>query len=757
MNGKPLLDITPHPAILQVLGEIEFKPWQCIAEFIDNSIDGFLEGARTGRPIEEPTVNVHFGRDSVVVKDNGPGMALETLEMAVKAGWTSHDRFGSLGLYGVGFNIATARLGSLTTIWTTRPGDEAWHGVSIDLQGMARGGNYKLPVKTRTKSHARLSGTEVEVSRIKADWQGLITNGQWLRHNVKTQLSKVYGAMLRDTNPQPIGFRLRVNDGDVAAWEHCVWPADWDVYRRDEGRVRPIQEIDITIGTKYASRITGEFYERVEDLSEDEVVEVPERVYGWLGVQRYADKKEYGVDVLRNGRKIEVGCKDIFDWEDNTEYVIDDPSQRGRIVGEIHLDHGYVNYTKHRFEREHSSWKQLLKAARHNEPLTNRSRHGYSGVNSSPLGILFRAFRRNRPQSGGQGYRDILFVEDNEKAKAWAREYRKGNPEFRDNEKWLKELESSDNPLPEPEGQPGPTVEGDDASGQESGSEVGTGDETVLDLDDEAAEPPAAKREPIPELTFHMAGIGRSGNSYDVEVYAVEPTTEDSMSSPWRSRVTERGVFEVDVNLGHPAFNSTSFQVRDAVLADVAHYIASEESALAGPRDGVGYGDILVALRAQHATADSLDANQLREDIEEIRERLTERLSITLSEDDQQEFVRKLPPEEVRRVRLASAQMPTAPAITKFLETRHLAILLDSAPDLFFEAGCFRHPWTPKDLTEDPEMIAEYRERLLQDLRVPLAKLGEFVGSPGTSPHAISYLTLMRAYVNWLREGIAIS
>ena len=32
-------DITPSPRVLRMLGQIEFKPWQCLAELIDNSIE----------------------------------------------------------------------------------------------------------------------------------------------------------------------------------------------------------------------------------------------------------------------------------------------------------------------------------------------------------------------------------------------------------------------------------------------------------------------------------------------------------------------------------------------------------------------------------------------------------------------------------------------------------------------------------------------------------------------------------------------
>ena len=162
MTQQVKIDVTPHPRILQVLGEIEFKPWQCVAELVDNAVDGFIDAAKNGYPIDTATVQVAFGQDTVVIKDNGPGMSLAELENAVKAGWTSHEPFGSLGLYGVGFNIATARLGSSTTIWTTKAGDKYWQGLELDLNKIVKGGSFLLEAKTRTKSDKTESGTEIK-------------------------------------------------------------------------------------------------------------------------------------------------------------------------------------------------------------------------------------------------------------------------------------------------------------------------------------------------------------------------------------------------------------------------------------------------------------------------------------------------------------------------------------------------------------------------------------------------------------------
>src|SRR5262245_52691274 len=118
------INVQPHPRLLSVLGDIEFSPWQCLAELVDNAFDEFLRNPLVD---EEPTVWVTLParnsspRDGEVwVKDNGPGMTLGQLNNALRAGWTSNDRFGQLGLFGVGFNIATARLGQVAVVRTGR-------------------------------------------------------------------------------------------------------------------------------------------------------------------------------------------------------------------------------------------------------------------------------------------------------------------------------------------------------------------------------------------------------------------------------------------------------------------------------------------------------------------------------------------------------------------------------------------------------------------------------------------------------------
>jgi len=766
MSGiKPSVDITPHPRILQVLGEIEFKPWQCIAELVDNSVDQFLKMDKLGVPLQDPTVLVAFGRDTVVVKDNGQGMSIDALELAVKAGWTSNEKFGTLGLYGIGFNIATARLGNVTTIWTTQKGDNTWYGLELDLPQIAKGGTYVLEVKMRTKSDVNICGTEVEVSKVRPEWRDLLSNSNWVKNNVTERLASIYSTMLRDRDPLPIKFSLNINDRKVSAWQHCVWPSELTVYRKTEGIVRPIQEIDITFGVRYLLRSTGEIFETKDGLDIEDVLEIPERVYGWLGIQRYAHDKEYGVDILRNGRKIEVLCKDVFSWEDEDgdsefEYPLDDPRHRGRIVGEIHLDHGYVHYTKHRFEREHSSWKQLLKAVKNNEPLTKREASGFSGVNTSPLGLLFRTFRRNAPQSG-QKWKDYLAINDNEKAIVWAKKYRKNETPYNSDEFWKRELEKPDETPPPsgpsvtPAGTPGIILGPGGTSPSPDGGETPP-DAPSTGVIVTTIPPAPPRREILPHFNYRVTGIGTSGVTYEIETFSVEPSTDGGLLPPWRSRATTRGVFEIEVNLRHDVFKFTSLAPGDIVLAEIAHLISSEESQRGGPDGAVSFGEALLSLRAKHGDNDSLDNGKLRAGAEEIRKRLTLALARNLNDEQRRALVLELPKGEAERVELAHAQGPEDMMVTDYLDLSHIISVLKIKPEVFFSGGSFSKPWTPERISDKPNLLQDYRARLIRDIEKLISIICDFI-NPLAPETARSERVLVRACINRLFEYLAIA
>lgn len=758
MEKDIFLDTTPHPRILSVLAEIEFQPWQCVAELVDNSLDGFLQSFRAGETISSPTVKVAFGRETVEISDNGPGMSVEQLAGAVSAGWTSREGFESLGLYGIGFNIATARLGEKTTILTTRKGDKYWSGVVIDI---AAAMNYKhadkkagflRKLEQSEKSNPEDSGTRIKVENIKRDWRQNFSSDSWIKSHIREKLARIYGTMLRDENAQPLHFHLHVNERKVSAWEHCVWPEDITVFRKNEGNVPPILTIDQDFGVRYYSTEAHQFVDSPDGLEKDKVITVKERVYGWIGIQRYAHPNDYGIDIIRNGRKIEIACKDFFEWETpdgeiQLEYPIDDFRSGGRIVGEIHLDHGYVHYTKHKFEREHASWGQLLLALRNKEPLTKRSNYGFEGANTSQLGRLFRTFRRNSPQaSSGQKYADILFIRDNPKATLWAKEYRKRNSDFLDISKWKIALKESDEvEAPEPAAQA--LDDGFIQTLDDGATATGSGAGARVHRD---ALVPEVTRRALVEHNLNITAIGPSGRAYVFEIFEVNSGQEKEFPWAWSSRATPRGIYEIQIDTGHKAFSSRTLGIRDAILAEAAHIIVSEESAAVAGAP-IYYGDILARLREQYGTSESLDPGIIQIEVETIRKRLANALAEKSSKKEADSLLSELGDADLKELKIESARGPAGRSMLSHLRLRHLLAIFRAKPESLMLSGCFNRDWVPDEMKDDKDVLSVYQQDIVNGLTVPLLQLAQ-MEKEAYRNFTKAQLLLARACIDAIRE-----
>jgi Histidine kinase-, DNA gyrase B-, and HSP90-like ATPase len=319
-------DLQPDPRVLPMLGEINIDQWRCIAELVDNAIDGFLHAKRNGDPIPGPRVDVVLpttDREGAQLKimDTGTGMTPEILESAVRAGWSGNNPIDNLGLFGMGFNIATARLGSVTEVWTTRKGDQEWHGLSIDFDELRRQRHFRTPHLVRPKADPEAHGTEVTIKRLKLEqrrWLARAAN----QSSVRKRLSQTYSSMLRP-NGVPITFDLFINNKRIDAVRHCTWNEERQVTFPDVGTVHAVTRFDHALAERpYCINCMTWIPEADANGNcpicaiKGSLTKRPRRVSGWIGIQRYRDQNDFGIDFIRNGRKIEISSKDLFMWRD---------------------------------------------------------------------------------------------------------------------------------------------------------------------------------------------------------------------------------------------------------------------------------------------------------------------------------------------------------------------------------------------------------------------------------------------------------
>ena len=225
MNESTAFDLTPSPRVLRMLGQIDFKPWQCLAELVDNSVDAFLSSGSRGQMFPQVNVEVSStqqiktGDGKIRLSDNGPGMSAETLRHAVRAGFSGNNSIDKLGLFGMGFNVATARLGHRTEVWTTRAEDDYWSGVRIDFDEMERAGSFHAPSLRRRKSasESQNHGTEVIISKLDRERAQYLRTGGGFKAT-RDRLSRVYNKIMRE-----VGLRIFISGAELEPREFCVW------------------------------------------------------------------------------------------------------------------------------------------------------------------------------------------------------------------------------------------------------------------------------------------------------------------------------------------------------------------------------------------------------------------------------------------------------------------------------------------------------------------------------------------------------
>jgi len=455
------------------------------------------------------------------------------------------------------------------------------------------------------------------------------------------------------------------------------------------------------------------------------------RVHGWLGIQRYADRSDFGIDIIRNGRKIEVGNKDLFKWHDEdveveeVEYPIDDPRDRGRIVGEIHLDHCRVPYTKDRFVREDAAWREMVTIVRGTTPLQPviAERMG-AGGNTSQLYRLFQAFRRNSPHSKrAGGWNRILAVPGNDRALAMAKRFYAGESEYQTDEKWWELVEEAEVAVLHggSSGAVGTETLGGDATNGDSGEVLGGDDETATATGEaETTEEPeeTAIRTRLPSLSQQYSD-DLTNQRFEVEAFSVgaaDPVLE-ALDCPWAILRTTAGPWKFYVDLDSPAFRSMTFTPIDALLSQLAWLVSDFER---GQASRWTFGAILVSLREKHAVTSKLDPTDLIAEASAQLVDIARSIVGRIGRDDARAFFDDLSPSRQEQIRVTMASRGVsnphgAVDDCRCLQYASPSVIAEFVPahsELFFDGAYWDDPYEGIDYGSTTA-TGEARARLL--------------------------------------------
>lgn len=463
MPEEVVLNLTPDTKVLIALTHTDIKPLDALCELIDNAIDSFSTAKLQGINIINPCVRIDLPSQKdisnntgvVRVSDNGPGLTMESAEKALRAGFSGNNPYDTLGLFGMGFNISTGKIGSVTHFYSAREESDKALDVTIDLNKINASKDYDVVAYYVDKGQLS-HGTIIEVSNWWPngnDNRGFIKNlVNYGAKKIREQLGRRYASILRDGE-----IKIVVNEGECEPFEHCIWDDTRYVEKSKHGRIPAVFRFNTVLHTqkKCANCTTSleSFQTECPACGCKETRTIEERIRGWVGIQRFDDLSEFGIDLIRNGRAIRISEKAaFFDFTDEFQKVIHDypiDSNYGRIVGEVHINHVPVDFMKQDFQRSSPEWHRAMAFLR-GESSLQPTQPG-ADKNESPIFKLFQGYRKVKSAGKADMYMGVWDPVKEEPRrisrdveKEFYDRFKKKEPGYYDDAEWWKKVEEAD-------------------------------------------------------------------------------------------------------------------------------------------------------------------------------------------------------------------------------------------------------------------------------------------------------------------------
>lgn len=752
----PDVDITPTPRILRTLGDIPFDIWQCFAELADNSIDAFKQAEETGTALVSPRIDIYWSSEAVsqkdreiVVEDNAGGMDLDTLQSAARAGYSSNDPIHHLGLFGMGFNISTARLGDETLFVSTRSGDLNWVGIRIDFDRLIKDGGFAAEVIEQPKSDPEISGTKIIIRKIK---DGIFADLKSKQTQIRRRLESVYTPIL-----QTFAVEFYLNTRKLDPAPHCVWSKDRFVTRRGE-RISAIQEIDRDLGNtffdvsknRYCNEDEAAAFELMSPSDIPAHITVrPRRLRGWVGIQRYSDTSDFGIDFIRNGRKILISDKAVFSSENPDtggtfqEYPVELGSTvGGRIVGEVNVDYLIPTYQKNAFDTSDRAWRLTIEAIRGAGPLLpgKRTALGYSDDNKSPLGQLVNAYRRTDP-----GTKNLALQKG--VAADFLKKFKAQDPNYVDDSLWFKAAQEADR---------------DRGDGVSLKTPVNQGDDPSDDIDQYSPSHPVPRATPLVTTGSTKSSPSVLNTTSDLDELLKNSTIQAALSGKYAygstpgldvtvrrmndHRILENGD-QVPVRLSvvgiecdfffdphHVILNQYPISPKQLLLLSLAERFAVRDNNLTVKQ---AYFQLIL----RHLEDERINSAALIERANTIFGILRERLPIVLEKhvdaalaiigqipSDEEELVRNLVVQAPHLVAAYNNRTSDAVLTLAFISNDALIRVVEGLPETFLDGKVFSMPYLEIKMNAD-DATQRLRQASLKAIINYLLDVSSFIGS----------------------------
>lgn len=305
------VNIKPNVSILSILKHIEYETWYALAEFVDNSLQSYLQNKNELNKLENEDfklkveIEINDEENKLIIRDNAAGISKSEFERAFRPAELPPDNSG-LAEFGMGMKSAACWFSNYWNVRTKYFGEEFEKCVIFDINNIIEDKIEELEI-IKLKSKKYYHYTVIELNDVTK-----IPRKKNLA-KVKSHLASIYREFIRKKE-----ISLLINND-----------------------ILEFHEPKILYSTKYNDP-QGEliYWKREIDFP----IENNLSVKGFVGIREKASTSEAGLALFRRGRVIQGSFDDTF----RPEYIFGNSNsfRFQRIFGELHLEGFQVNFTK---------------------------------------------------------------------------------------------------------------------------------------------------------------------------------------------------------------------------------------------------------------------------------------------------------------------------------------------------------------------------------------------------------------------------
>ena len=373
------VSIRPGVSVLAVLAHLEYKPWHALAEYVDNSLQSFLDNREALVAMGQEKVCVEIEVDasagSLTIRDNAAGIPLSAFGRAFRPAQVPPN-CGGLSEFGMGMKSASCWFAPRWLVRTSALGEPVERRVAFDIEVIVRDELDELHV-AEVEAPTDAAFTVVELHACRAIPSGR-TSAKIKEHisdifrdfHRGGELELVYrGESLNYENPKVLNAPEFGSDLTPVSDEAVEWKKSIEFDLGDGIRVSGFAGLLAKGSTKYAGFSLFR-RRRVIQGSADEKYR-PEAIFG--SSTTYVYQRLFG-ELHLEGFEVSH-TKDGFRWDENEEPFLE--LLREHLEGDLSTDDSMNLLRQARQYREKVSSERVCRVAKRVAETTGAAIHDH--------------------------------------------------------------------------------------------------------------------------------------------------------------------------------------------------------------------------------------------------------------------------------------------------------------------------------------------------------------------------------------------